>query len=56
MKPATTIFLALLTVTIAVWVMRGIGILSFIPGILIWLLFLATIGAGVVSTVQRTIR
>ncbi len=41
-------------IAIAVWVLRGFGILSFMPGGVIWLLFLAAIALGILSYVQRT--
>jgi hypothetical protein len=47
------IFLGLLLVTGAVWVLRGLTILSFVPGIVVWGLLLMTIGAGVVTSLQR---
>jgi len=56
LKPTTTLFLAALAVTVAIWVMRGIGFLIFIPGLVIWLLLLITISLGVISRLQRTIR
>ncbi|MBD2465644.1 hypothetical protein H6G89_32135 [Oscillatoria sp. FACHB-1407] len=52
-KPATTIFLLLLGVTVTVWILRGLGLLTFIPGGIIWLLLLLTISAAVISRVQR---
>jgi len=47
------IFLALLGFTLLVWILRGLTILSFIPGIVLWLLLLLTIGAGVITSLQR---
>jgi len=47
------IFLALLGLTLLVWILRGLTILSFIPGIVLWLLLLLTIGAGVITSLQR---
>lgn len=47
------VFLALLGLTILVWILRGLTILSFLPGIVIWLLLLLTIGAGVITSLQR---
>ncbi len=47
------VFLALLGLTLLVWVLRGLTILSFIPGIILWILLLLTIGAGVVTSLQR---
>jgi hypothetical protein len=50
----TQVFGVLLGMTIAVWVMRGFGLLSFMPGGVIWLLLLAAIAVGVLSYVQKT--
>jgi len=47
------IFLALLGITLLVWILRGFTILSFLPGIVLWLLLLLTIGAGVITSLQR---
>lgn len=47
------VFLGLLGVTLVVWILRGLTILSFIPGIVLWLLLLLTIGAGVITSLQR---
>lgn len=47
------IFLSLLGITILVWVLRGLTVLSFLPGIMLWILLLLTIGAGVVTSLQR---
>lgn len=43
-----------LGIAIAVWVLRGLGILTFVPGGIILLLFLAAIAFGILSYVQRT--
>lgn len=50
----TQIFGILLGIGIAVWLLRGFGILSFIPGGIIWLLLLAAIAIGILSYVQKT--
>ncbi|MBN3882670.1 MULTISPECIES: hypothetical protein [unclassified Nostoc] len=47
------IFGILLGVSVAVWVLRGIGILTFIPGGIIWLLLLGAIAIGIISYAQR---
>ncbi|MCC5614597.1 hypothetical protein LC605_05800 [Nostoc sp. CHAB 5836] len=44
----------LLGISVAVWVLRGFGILSFIPGGIIWLLLLGAIAIGIISYAQRT--
>ncbi len=56
MRIETTIFLSLLGITIALWVLRGFGILTFFPGGVLWVLLFLTVGAGVVDTLQRTKR
>lgn len=55
-RPETSVFLSLLILTIVVWVMRGFGILTFIPGGVIWLLMLLTVGAAVVAGLLGTRR
>ncbi|AVH70920.1 hypothetical protein [Nostoc sp. 'Lobaria pulmonaria (5183) cyanobiont'] len=48
------IFGILLGISVAVWVLRGIGILTFIPGGIIWLLLLGAIAIAIISYAQRT--
>lgn len=43
-------------ITLAVWIMRGVGILTFIPGGILWLLLLGTIGAGTFAAIQKSKR
>ena len=43
-----------LGIAIAVWVLRGLGILTFIPGGVILILFLAALAFGILSYVQKT--
>ncbi|MEM6753826.1 MAG: hypothetical protein AAF630_12720 [Cyanobacteria bacterium P01_C01_bin.38] len=43
-----------LGIAIAVWVLRGLGILTFLPGGIILILFLAAIALGILSYVQKT--
>lgn len=56
MKPSTTIFFLLLGVTITFWVLRGVGLLTFFPGGVIWVLIFLTVGAGIIDVVQKTRR
>ncbi|MEB3357511.1 MAG: hypothetical protein VKK04_12355 [Synechococcales bacterium] len=57
LTPLTTrLFLVLLGLTLGIWILRGLGIFTFLPGGLIWLLLLLTIGAGVINGIQRTRR
>ncbi|MEO0407053.1 MAG: hypothetical protein AAF289_06860 [Cyanobacteria bacterium P01_A01_bin.135] len=54
--PHTTAFLVCLGLTLLVWVGRGLGVLTFIPGGLLWLLLLLTVGSAVMDIIQRTRR
>jgi len=56
MRLETALFLTSLGFLIVVWALRGFGLLTFIPGLVIWLLLLTTIGSGIVDVVQRTRR
>ncbi len=53
-RTLTQIFGVLLGIGLAVWVLRGFGILTFIPGGVIGLLLLGAIAVGIISYVQRT--
>jgi hypothetical protein len=56
LRPDTTVFLTILFITILVWVLRGVGILTFLPGIVIWVLLILSVGTGVFSGIQGTRR
>ena len=43
----------LIAVTISVYILRGVGILTFIPGGIIYLLFLSAIALGFLSQLAR---
>lgn len=49
----TQVFLGILAFTLIVWILRGLSILAFLPGIILWLLLLLTIGSGVFTSLQR---
>lgn len=51
-----TAFWVILSVTVTVWALRGFGILTFLPGGIIWLLLLLTIGVGIFNAIQSTRR
>ncbi|MEG4204637.1 hypothetical protein QUA20_11980 [Microcoleus sp. Pol7_A1] len=53
MRLSTRIFLAILGFTLLVWILRGVGILTFIPGAVIWILILLSFVAGILSTLLR---
>lgn len=56
LRPETIVFLFFLGITIAVWVLRGLTLLAFLPGGVLWLLIVLTFGAGIVEFLQRTKR
>ncbi|MDH6059927.1 hypothetical protein NWP17_05660 [Chrysosporum bergii ANA360D] len=53
-RTLTQIFGVLLGIGLAIWILRGFGILTFIPGGVIGLLFLGAITTGIFSYMQRT--
>jgi hypothetical protein len=56
MRLDTQIFLVVLAVTVFVVFLRGVGILTFLPGGIISLLLLFSIGSGVFTAIQSTKR
>ncbi|MFB2834002.1 hypothetical protein [Floridanema evergladense] len=50
-----SIFGLILGITLVVWVLRGMGILSFLPGGIIWVLILFCIITGILSYLQETV-
>lgn len=50
---ASQIFFILLGTTVLVWLLRGLGVLTFIPGGVIWLLILLSVVTGIWSRLQR---
>lgn len=52
-KTTLRIFGILLGSTILIWLLRGFGILTFIPGGLILLLLVLAIAVGIFSLLQR---
>jgi len=49
----TRLFLGMLTLTLVVWVLRGVALLAFLPGIVLWVLILLSFGLGIMSSLQR---
>ena len=43
-------------ITLLVWILRGIGALGFMPGMVIWLLIFMSIGSGAIATFQSSRR
>jgi hypothetical protein len=53
LQPLTKLFLAALGITAVVWILRGLSVLGFIPGVVVWVLILVCFGLGIVSSLQR---
>lgn len=53
-RKLTQAFGIFLGTAIAVWVLRGFGMITSIPGGIILLLFLGAIAMGILSYVQKT--
>jgi hypothetical protein len=45
------IFGIVLGTTVLVWVLRGFGVLTFIPGAAIWMLIFLSVATGIISRV-----
>jgi hypothetical protein len=50
------LFLGFLLVTVLVYILRGMGILSFLPGGLILLLILSSVVTGIIYGIDKTRR
>ena len=46
----------ILGITLVIWVLRGFGILSFIPGGILWVLLLSVAFTGIFGIVQDKLR
>lgn len=52
LKPTTIAFLLVCAMTAFVWILRGFGVLTFIPGSVLWVLILLVIATAVLSVVR----
>ncbi len=55
-RPEFVIFLTITGITLVFWVLRGFGLFTFLPGLVLWILILLSIGSGVFAAIQRTRR
>ncbi|MBD2425181.1 hypothetical protein [Phormidium sp. FACHB-1136] len=53
LQPFTKAFLVALGITLLVWLLRGLTILAFMPGAVLWVLILLCFSLGIISTLQR---
>jgi peptidoglycan/LPS O-acetylase OafA/YrhL len=52
MRPLTRLLFTLIGVLIALWVLRGVGILSFLPGIVLWFLIIGVFAIAIINSLQ----
>ncbi len=52
LKPSMVAFLAVLLMTVLVWILRGIGLLTFIPGSVLWVLILLSLLTAILTIVR----
>ncbi|NJR48604.1 MAG: hypothetical protein HC780_02655 [Leptolyngbyaceae cyanobacterium CSU_1_3] len=45
----SVVYLVVLSLTMIVWLLRGIGLLAFVPGFILWILIGLTIGLTIVN-------
>lgn len=53
LQPFTKLFLVALGLTLVVWLLRGLSVLAFLPGAVLWVCILLCFGLGIVSSLQR---
>lgn len=49
----TQLFLGVLALTVVVWLLRGLTLLAFLPGIVLWILILLCFGSGIFLLLRR---
>ncbi len=52
LTPGSQLLLLLVCITLVVWILRGLTLLSFLPGIVLWLLILSCLGVFVFNSLQ----
>lgn len=53
LQPFTKAFLITLGITGVIWGLRGLAVLAFMPGVVLWVLILLCFSLGIISTLQR---
>lgn len=53
LQPFTKVFLMAVGLTFILWILRGLSVLSFMPGSVLWGLILLCFSLGIISTLQR---
>lgn len=52
LKPTTLAFLLVVAMTAFFWILRGFGVLTFVPGLILWVLILLCIATAILSAVR----
>jgi hypothetical protein len=52
LRPGTRLLLTLIGFTLLIWVLRGVGLLTFIPGMVIWALLLSCFAVAIVNSLR----
>ncbi len=53
LQPIAKLALALWGTILVLWILRGLVILTFVPGIVFWILILTGFALGVIASLQR---
>jgi hypothetical protein len=51
-RPGTQILIALIAITLGIWILRGVGVLTFLPGMIIWLLMILCFVVLIVNSLR----
>ncbi len=47
------LFRIVFVITLFVWILRGLSILAFLPGIVLWILLFFSVGLGILTQLSR---
>lgn len=47
------LFRIAIAVTLLIWILRGLSLLAFLPGIVLWVLLFCSIGLGILAKISR---
>jgi len=47
------LFVSITTLLVVLWTLRGLSVLAFLPGYVIWILLILSIATGILSSLSR---
>lgn len=47
------LFRIVVAITLLVWILRGLSLLVFLPGVVLWILLFLSIGLGILASISR---